>query len=169
MTKLTLEVLWQFMSYFIFAGYLGIGNQQQLAVKKMSKFTPWYTYKSLIFVIKGIPGPCGQRWIMGVSRREQRPRGAGGDVGPSYSQAHVTVFRARLMYYTFHVHSSHLTFFLCIFFLQSSCCLNMRKYLGRLSCMRFSSPVAILNGACYFWPTRGGILLALAEASPIKN
>ena len=42
----------------------------------------------------------------------------------------------------------------------------MRECLGKRSCMSSSFPIAILNGTLFF--SRGEIILALAEALPIK-
>ena len=42
----------------------------------------------------------------------------------------------------------------------------MRHRLGKYSCMSSTFPIAILNGKFFF--SRGEIVLALAEASPIK-
>ena len=54
-------------------------------------------------------------------------------------------FRARCA--SFHIHSSHLIYFLCFFVLFHSCCL---KCLGKHSCLSSTFPIAILNDTCFF-------------------
>ena len=66
-------------------------------------------------------------------------------------------FRARFA--SFHTHASLLTIFVCFFVLFRSCCSHARVY---------EFPMSYSRTEWYLLFSRGEIVLALAEASPIK-
>ena len=72
-------------------------------------------------------------------------------------------FRARFA--SFHTHASLLTFFVCFFILFRSCCSHARVF-GKTHVHEF--PMSYSHTEWYLLLSRGEIVFALAEASPIK-
>ena len=72
-------------------------------------------------------------------------------------------FHARFT--SFHTHTSLLTFIICFFILFHSCCFHARVF-GKTLVHEF--PISCSHNEWYLLFLRGEIVLALAEASPIK-